>query len=238
MGVHDNDASESSQPSLGKICTSGTGKRDEVFGVDIPTHLVTEAIRNSPYYQQYMNLVAKQPKAKEGAKKKIVSKAVISKKPAPVKQIKPALAKQPKSPKKKPSKLTPSRKVQKGKPYLKLVDEEEVQHEPEPQDEETNVNLERTIKMSLDLSQPQGQVEDEAAVLERALKMSLDSFQAQSQRPVRGVAIRERVTEEIQKLPDVAGKGKAIVTEEQATHSLLDLHKSKKKSTTKQFILQ
>nr|GEX18350.1 hypothetical protein [Tanacetum cinerariifolium] len=130
------------------------GKRDEVFGVDIPTHLVTEAIRNSPYYQQYMNLVAKQPKAKEGAKKKIVSKAVISKKPAPVKQIKPALAKQPKSPKKKPSKLTPSRKVQKGKPYLKLVDEEEVQHEPEPQDEETNVNLERTIKMSLDLSQP------------------------------------------------------------------------------------
>nr|GFD26159.1 hypothetical protein [Tanacetum cinerariifolium] len=116
-----------------------------------------------------MNLVAKQPKAKEGFKKKTISEA--------------------------------------------LVDEgEEVQHEPEPQDEETDADLELTLKTSLDFSQPQGQVKDKAADLERALKMSLDSIQAQSQRPVRGVAIREGVTEEIQKLLDVAGKGKAIVT--------------------------
>nr|GEU44863.1 monodehydroascorbate reductase [Tanacetum cinerariifolium] len=127
----------------------------------------------------------------------------------------------------------------KGKPSLKLVDEEEeVQHEPEPQDEVTYADLERALKMSLDLSQPQGQVEDEATDLERALKMSLDSFEAQSQRHVKEWQIHERVTEEIKKLMDVAGKGKAIVTEEQAAHLLLDLHKSKKKSTTKQFILQ
>nr|GEW51544.1 hypothetical protein [Tanacetum cinerariifolium] len=139
--------------------------------------------------------------------KETVSEDVRSKKPAPVKQTKPALAKQPQSPKKKPSKLTPSRKVRKRKPSLKLVDEEEeVQHEPEPQDEKTDADLEHALKMSLDLSQPQGQVEDEAADLECALKM-----------------IR---------------KGKAIVTEEQAAHSLLDLHKSKKKSTTEHFILQ
>nr|GEY75060.1 hypothetical protein [Tanacetum cinerariifolium] len=124
-------------------------------------------------------------------------------------------------------------KVRKGKPSLKLVDEEEeVQHEPEPQDEETDADLELALKTSLDFSQPQGQVKDKAADLERALKMSLDSIQAQSQRPVRGVAIRKGVTEEIQKLLDVAGKGKAIVTEEQAVHSLLDLHKSKKKNST------
>ncbi|GKD25210.1 hypothetical protein Tco_1231424, partial [Tanacetum coccineum] len=43
------------------------------------------------------------------------------------------------------------------------------------------------------------------------------------------------VAEEIQRLPGVEGKGKAIVTEEQAAHSLIDL--SKKKSTTDQFIL-
>ncbi|GKF98096.1 hypothetical protein Tco_0296879, partial [Tanacetum coccineum] len=35
--------------------------------------------------------------------------------------------------------------------------------------------------------------------------------------------------EEIQRLPDVEGKGKAIVTEEQAVHSLIDLSKKKKK---------
>ncbi|GJR58823.1 hypothetical protein Tco_1500985 [Tanacetum coccineum] len=62
------------------------------------------------------------------------------------------------------------------------------------------------------------------------------SFLPQRQAPVGGVSIRERVAEEIQRLPDVEGKGKAIVTEEQAAHSLIDL--SKKKSTTDQFILQ
>nr|GEV73542.1 hypothetical protein [Tanacetum cinerariifolium] len=161
------------------------GERDEVFGMDIPTRLITDAIKNSPYYEKHMNLVAKQPKAKEGVKKKTISEAMRSEKPAP------------------------------GKPYLKLVDdeEEEVQHEPEPQDEETDADLERALKMSLDFSQPQGQVKDEPADL-------------------------ERVIEEIQKLLDVAGKGKDIVTEEQAAHSLLDLHKSKKKSTTEQFVLQ
>nr|GEX48421.1 hypothetical protein [Tanacetum cinerariifolium] len=94
---------------LGNLKFVLKGERDEVFGMDIPTHLIT-AIRNSPYYQQYMNLVAKEPKAKEGVKKKTVSEAVRSEKPAPVKQTKPASAKQPKSPKKKPFKITPSRK--------------------------------------------------------------------------------------------------------------------------------
>nr|GEW34493.1 hypothetical protein [Tanacetum cinerariifolium] len=162
---------------------------------------------------QYMNLVTKQPKAKEGVKKNTVYEAVRSKKPTPVKQTKPASANRPKSPKKKPSKLTPSRNVRKGKPSLKLVDEEEVQHEHEPQDEETNADLERVLKMSLDLSQPQGQVEDEAADL-------------------------KRVIEEIQKLPDIAGKGKVIATEEQAAHSLLDLHKSKKKNEISKKVVQ
>ncbi|GKF41480.1 hypothetical protein Tco_0124822, partial [Tanacetum coccineum] len=92
-------------------------------------------------------------------------------KPAHVKQTIPPSSKLPKSPKKKPSKNTPSRKVRKGKPSL-----------------------------------------------------------------VRGVAIRERVADEIQRLLDVNGKGNAIVTEGQAAHSLIDL--SKKKSTTDQFILQ
>nr|GEV15157.1 retrovirus-related Pol polyprotein from transposon TNT 1-94 [Tanacetum cinerariifolium] len=70
---------------------------DEVFGMDIPAHLITDAIRRSPYYQQYMNLVAKQHKAKEGVKKKTVSEVVRSEKPAPVKQTKSASSKQPKT---------------------------------------------------------------------------------------------------------------------------------------------
>ncbi|GJS87533.1 hypothetical protein Tco_0770169 [Tanacetum coccineum] len=56
-----------------------------------------------------------------------------------------------------------------------------------------------------------------------SIKLSLAPFfLPQRQAPVGGVAIRERVAKEIQRLPDVEGKGKAIVIEEQAAHSLID----------------
>nr|GEZ07199.1 E-beta-farnesene synthase [Tanacetum cinerariifolium]GEZ58266.1 E-beta-farnesene synthase [Tanacetum cinerariifolium] len=120
---------------IGNLKFVPKGEKDKVFGMTIPKHLITEAIQQSPYYQQYL-----------------------------------------------------------GKPSLKLSDEEEeVQHEPEPQDEKTYVDLERALKLSLDSSQPQGQIEDEDADLELALKMSLDSFQAQSQGPVRGATIHVEV---------------------------------------------
>ncbi|GKB05518.1 retrovirus-related pol polyprotein from transposon TNT 1-94 [Tanacetum coccineum] len=48
----------------------------------------------------------------------------------------------------------------------------------------------------------------------------------------------EPVAEAIRPLPVVEGKGKAIVTEEQAAQSLLALHIPKRRSTTDQFILQ
>ncbi|GJZ41408.1 hypothetical protein Tco_0588294 [Tanacetum coccineum] len=57
----------------------------------------------------------------------------------------------------------------------------------------------------------------------------------QGRAPVGGVTIRDPVSETTPKLPEVVGKGKAIVTEEQVAHSLIDL--SKKKRTTDQFIL-
>nr|GEW04997.1 hypothetical protein [Tanacetum cinerariifolium] len=160
------------------------GEKDEVFGMTIPKHLITETIQQSPYYQQYLEMAARKPNATEKGKEKTVSEVVRSKRPALVKQPKPDSAKQSKSLKKKPSKVTASRKVHKGKSRLKLIDEdEEVQHKLEPQDEETDADLERALKLSLDSSQPQGQIEDEDADLELALKMSLDSFQAQSQGP-------------------------------------------------------
>ncbi|GJR97230.1 hypothetical protein Tco_0269404 [Tanacetum coccineum] len=120
-------------------------------------------------------------------------------KPAPIKQTKPPSSKLPKSPKKKPSKITPSRKVRKGKPSL-VDEEDEAQQEPEPQ----------------------GEGNDPA--LELAKQLSLDRIK------------KKEKAKEIQRLLDIEGKVKAIVTEEQAAHSLIDL--SKKKSTTDEFILQ
>ncbi|GJR82481.1 hypothetical protein Tco_0153266, partial [Tanacetum coccineum] len=68
--------------------------------------------------------------------------------------------------------------------------------------------------------------------LKLAKKMT---FLPQSRAPIGGVTIRDPVSEITTKLPEVVGKGKAIVTEEQVAHSLIDL--SKKKRTTNQFIL-
>ncbi|GJZ01402.1 retrovirus-related pol polyprotein from transposon TNT 1-94 [Tanacetum coccineum] len=74
------------------------------------------------------------------------------------------------------------------------------------------------------------------ADLERAIKLSLDpAFLPQGRAPVGGVTIRDPVSEATPELHEVVGKGKAVVTEEQVAHSLIDL--SKKKRTTDQFIL-
>nr|GEY63251.1 hypothetical protein [Tanacetum cinerariifolium] len=61
---------------------------------------------------------------------------------------------------------------------------------------------------------------------------------AQSQANVGGVSIREPISEATQPLPIVEGKGKAIVTEEQAAHSQLALYTPKRRSTIDQFIFQ
>ncbi|GKD04975.1 hypothetical protein Tco_1179949, partial [Tanacetum coccineum] len=123
----------------------------------------------------------------------------------PVKQTKPAPP-----PTKKPSKRKLLQKVRKGKPSFQEKGEGEAQEK--------------------------GEGEGDDADLERAIKLSLDpAFLPQGRAPVGGVTIRDPVSEATPKLHEVVGKGKAVVTEEQVAHSLIDL--SKKKRTTDQFIL-
>ncbi|GKD54096.1 hypothetical protein Tco_1287483 [Tanacetum coccineum] len=59
------------------------------------------------------------------------------------------------------------------------------------------------------VSEPQ--VEDDEYNLQRGIQTSLESFQA----PVNGVAIREPDSRIIRKLPEVEGKGKGIISDEQ-----------------------
>ncbi|GKA67401.1 hypothetical protein Tco_0767209, partial [Tanacetum coccineum] len=108
------------------------------------------------------------------------------------------------------------RKVRKGKAALQLVDEEdEAQQESIPQREDDDSDLE--------------------------LAKNLDTaFLPQGRAPVGGVTIRDPVSEATPKLHAVVGKGKAVVSEEQVAHSLIDLlliDLSKKKRTIDQFIL-
>ncbi|GJR67854.1 hypothetical protein Tco_0013919 [Tanacetum coccineum] len=118
---------------LGNLKFVPKGEKDEVFGNLIPKEFITEAIQTSPYYQQYLEMVARKPIAKRDEQKKTVSEADKPKKPTPVK--KPAPAKQTKP----------------------LVDEdEEVQHEPEPQVENEEYDIQRGITRSLPTVEAKG----------------------------------------------------------------------------------
>ncbi|GJS80937.1 hypothetical protein Tco_0747478 [Tanacetum coccineum] len=229
---------------LGNLKFISKGETNEVFGMAIPKQLITQAIQQSLYYPKYLEMVAKNTKKtpQDSASKQPepATKRAPPKKPTtttPVKPTKTPSSKQPKSPTKKPSKRKLPQKVRKGKPSFQLVDEDdEAQQESVPQEEGDDPDLELAKKMSLDAHQEKGEGEGVDADIERAIKLSLDpSFLPQGRAPVGGVTIRDPVSETTPKLPEVVGKGKAIVTEEQVAHSLIDL--SKKKRTTDQFIL-
>ncbi|GJW08396.1 putative ribonuclease H-like domain-containing protein [Tanacetum coccineum] len=96
-------------------------------------------------------------------------------------------------------------------------------------------NLEGKATFQL-VDEEDGEEEGNDADLERAIKLSLDpTFLPQGRAPVGGVTIRDPVSETTSKLHETVGKGKAVVSEEQVAHSLIDM--SKKKRTTDQFIL-
>ncbi|GJR93763.1 retrovirus-related pol polyprotein from transposon TNT 1-94 [Tanacetum coccineum] len=192
---------------------------------------------NLNFYQKYLEMVAKNTKKtpQESASEQPVTKRVPPRKPTTTTLVKPSKPAPP--PTKKPSKRKLPQKVRKGKPTFQLVDEDdEAQQESIPQEEGNDPDLELAKRMSLEAHQEKGEGEGDDADLERAIKLSLDpAFLPQGRAPVGGVTIRDPVSETTSKLHEVVGKGKAVVTEEQVAHSLIDL--SKKKRTTDQFIL-
>nr|GEX12422.1 retrovirus-related Pol polyprotein from transposon TNT 1-94 [Tanacetum cinerariifolium] len=114
------------------------GEEDEVFGMKIPKELIMDNIKNAPYYNAYLEMVAKHDHktiAKEGGKKKSASK-------------KPGKGK--------------VRKLRKGKSSLQLVDKpnEEPQPAPEPQVEDEEYDLHRGITQKLPTVESKGKCID------------------------------------------------------------------------------
>ncbi|GJR78526.1 hypothetical protein Tco_0149311 [Tanacetum coccineum] len=200
---------------LGNLKFVPKGEVDKVFRMPIPNELISNNIRNAPYYNAYLEMVAKHDQkvaAKREGKKKTASAKQPKPKPAKEKPSKPFTAKppKPKPAKEKSTKATPLQKAGKGKvakvhnvkSSFQLVDEpdeEPAQPEPEPE--------------------PEHQGKGEEYDMEHVIQMSRESFQAQSQAHVGSVAIREPVAEATRPLPVVEGKGKAInpATEEAST---------------------
>ncbi|GJR85865.1 reverse transcriptase domain-containing protein [Tanacetum coccineum] len=137
-------------------------------------------------------------------------KATKVTKPKAVKVTKPAGDKAPKPtssqpPKPTPVQTQPSKKDQGKK--RKLV--KETSDAPSP------------VKRAKAEKEPSH--DDEEADLQRALELSLKDQGERTQGPACPVVIRETDSRRIQPLPDVQGKGKKKVVDEQAAHDLLTL---------------
>ncbi|GJY56363.1 retrovirus-related pol polyprotein from transposon TNT 1-94 [Tanacetum coccineum] len=76
--------------------------------------------------------------------------------------------------------------------------------------------------------------DDEEADLQRALELSLKEQEQQTQGPARPVVLKEPNSEKFQPLPEVQGKGKEKVIEEQDAHYLLTLQTLMKKKSNEE----
>ncbi|GJY81761.1 reverse transcriptase domain-containing protein [Tanacetum coccineum] len=116
---------------LGNLKFVPKGEDNEVFGMPIPNELITNNIRYAPYYNAYLEMVAKHYR-------KIAAEKGGKRKPATAKQLKPKLVKEKKF-----------AKDRKGKSSFQLIDEEEPS-EPEPihQGEGEEYDVERVIPES------------------------------------------------------------------------------------------
>nr|GEY53962.1 hypothetical protein [Tanacetum cinerariifolium] len=94
---------------LGNLKFIHKGEVDEVFGMPIPNELISNNMRNVPYYNAYLEMVAKHDRkvaAETEGKKKTTSTKTPKSKPAIEKSSKPALAPKPKATKERPSKAS------------------------------------------------------------------------------------------------------------------------------------
>ncbi|GJR94557.1 hypothetical protein Tco_0266731 [Tanacetum coccineum] len=132
---------------LGNLKFVPKGEDDEVFGMPIPNELITNNIRNAPYYNAYMEMVAKHDQkiaAKKGGKKKHATAKQLKPNPVKEKSRKLAPAPKPRVTQVKPAKPSPAKhsrmgkvqKIHKGKSSLQIINEDEpTQPEPEPEPE-------------------------------------------------------------------------------------------------------
>ncbi|GJU12610.1 retrovirus-related pol polyprotein from transposon TNT 1-94 [Tanacetum coccineum] len=229
----------------------------EIFGMPIPDALLTDEIKQAPYYDDYQEHVskyqqfldAKRGKAEErgvtessDATKVTKPKADKVTKPAGDKAPKPT-ATQPPKPKLAPTQASKATSEKKQK----LVKETPDEHSPAKRSKVGLVGKRRKPKSPLKLvDEPSDKgvpVEDpahtdEEADLQWVLELSLKEQAEKTQGPARPMTLREHDSGKYQPLPEVQGKGKEKVIDKQAAHDLLTLQTLIKKSPVDQFIFQ
>nr|GFA02356.1 hypothetical protein [Tanacetum cinerariifolium] len=223
---------------------------------DSPLHLSNEEhvlgyLKFTPYYQEYQENVAKhrgfladetrstqdlpaprpakparkpQSTAQKAPSKPSISSPVTTTQPAPTSvpaktqenKRKQTTGTTDKPAKAKRIKRSVSRKIRQSRSSPKSVGESEAKEVPT---EEPHIA-------------------DEDADFQKAVEESMKDAYALPKGPLPPVVIREPESGKFQPLPEVPGKGKAKVSEEQVAHDLLSLQKHKKTSPADQYIFQ
>ncbi|GJS00867.1 hypothetical protein Tco_0317375 [Tanacetum coccineum] len=234
------------EPVLGHLKFSAKGSKREVFGMTIPNELINNVIRGADYYDAYLEKVAKHQRYIAG--EELSDPESPAPKPAkPIKQAKPKATEQPtvsktKAKKSKPAPAKPKEK--KRKPVSESSEDQPLAKRAKA----GKVVKKRSVKSSkqlvdefVDEGVPAAKpsLEDtEEAILQKVLEESLTDAYPTQRGPLPPVVFREPDTGKFQPLPEVPGKGKEKVGEEQAAQVLLNLQTPKKKSSAEQYIFQ
>nr|GEU65621.1 retrovirus-related Pol polyprotein from transposon TNT 1-94 [Tanacetum cinerariifolium] len=229
------------EPVLGYLKFNAKGR--EVFGMPIPGSLITAQIREASYYQEYLAKVAQHIRYLDG------ETGGVQDPPAP-KPTQPA-----RKPKSKTTKAPPRPAVTStqpaptsapAEPQAKKRKQATDTSDKPPKAKKSKYGLvrkKRTLNnvaasKAEDVPAMEPLVAAEDTDFQKALEESMKTAYALPRGPLPPVVIREPESGKYQPLPEVPGKGKAKVTEEQVSHDLLSLQKHKKTSPVDQYIFQ
>nr|GEX72331.1 hypothetical protein [Tanacetum cinerariifolium] len=209
------------EPVLGYLKFSAKGSKREVFGMPIPGSLITSNIQTASYYQEYLASVAKHRKYLVGE----TGSHLDSPAPMPTKPARKPKSTSPKAPP-RPSVSIPVTSAQLAPTSAPAKPKKgTLKHVPTSEAEDVSIMNPQVTAEDTELQK----------VLEESMKTA---YAAAPQGPLPPVVIREPESGKYQPLPEVPGKGKAKVFEDQVAHDLLSLQKPKKKSPADQYILQ
>nr|GEY17845.1 monodehydroascorbate reductase [Tanacetum cinerariifolium] len=215
------------EPVLGYLKFSAKGTKREISGMHIPGRLITANIRAAPYYQEYQENVAKHRGFLAGETRSTQDF------PAP-RPAKPARKPQSTA-HKAPTMPSISSSVTSTQPAPTSVPAKTQEHKWKQAIGTTDKPAKgKRIKRSVSRNTHQSRGSPKSVGASEAEEVPAEEPQG----PLPPVVIREPESGKYQPLPEVPGKGKAKVFEEQVAHDLLSLQKHKKTSPTDQYIFQ
>nr|GEW83079.1 retrovirus-related Pol polyprotein from transposon TNT 1-94 [Tanacetum cinerariifolium] len=213
------------EPVLGYLKFSAKGSKREIFGMPIPGSLITSDIQTASYYQEYLANMANHRKYLASE----TGSHLDSPAPMPTKPAKKPKSTAPKAPPRPSVSIavtsaqtapttTPAKLQEKKRKQATKTSDKPLKAKKSKHRRVTKIRSMKSVAASEAEEVPtmEPRVVDEDADYQKALEESIKTAYATAPRgPFPPVVIREPKSRKYQPLPEVLGKGKAKVSEEQ-----------------------